>query len=193
MPSLKNLRKAKGGGKPSLATLGKPKANGKPSLAVLGKRKKIATPPPKMVKEDINNGGVWFHNAVVEGEMAIDKDGIGRYWGYVDVTNGDKTYTFHNKHGSWLADMGEGRMGEPAYVARLLGTNMSQVAMFYSLRDRFDAQLRKEKYKSSAQRRAALEEQRKREAAAKRKPAAKKAATKTTTKKAISLAGLGKK
>ena len=49
---------------------------------------------PKKSKLDFHRGGIRYHN-------------VQQYEGYwtVDVSNGDITYTFHNRCGSWMHDI----------------------------------------------------------------------------------------
>lgn len=85
-----------------------------------------ATQRPATSPHDFQLAGVRFHNA-------RQQDG---HW-LVDVSNGDATYTLHNRYGSWLHDIdGEGRMAEPVRVARALGTGMSQLEVSQALGER---------------------------------------------------------
>jgi hypothetical protein len=200
--SLKGLAKTNGKApvKPSLASLtkGKPASKPKPSL-----RKLVTTEPVVMerpyqepkprVKEDFRIGGVLFSGAEVLGEItAGHKDGTFRPFGSVDVTNGDQTYTLHNRHGSWMHDVwGTNQMAEPARVAMWLGLqNMGQMQMAQALGRRFELELKKQGVPTTHQQRLKLEEQ----AAAARKRAAKKPPAKETTKMPgkITLKGLKK-
>lgn len=143
--SLKRL--ATGNGKP-----------GKPSLAGL-KKKPL---PQKQTKEDFYSGGLLYWNATVtngvkEIEIAFEPKPV-RPVGTVDVSNGDQTYTFHNRYGSWMADVGEGRMAELARVANMLGTNMGQVEMYHHVRDRFEAELKVKGYLTIEQQQRKIEE-----------------------------------
>jgi hypothetical protein len=69
-----------------------------------------------------------------------------RPYGTVDVTNGDQTYTLHNRYGSWMHDVwnGNGAAAEPARVAAWLGIIMSQAEMGQKLTQRFEAELKKQ-------------------------------------------------
>jgi hypothetical protein len=118
------------------------------SLAELRKRKQAVKPPrssglaalreskqrtPKRSKDDFHRAGVRFHN-------------VQQYDGYwtVDVSNGDKTFTLHNKHGAWYHDV-QGRdryMVEPVTVARALGTDMSQLEITQSVIHRLELELK---------------------------------------------------
>jgi hypothetical protein len=74
-----------------------------------------ATAKPVASPHDFSIAGLRVHNARQENGA----------W-YVDLSNGDRTATLHNRHGSWMADVAEGRMAEPVRVARALGiTSMS--------------------------------------------------------------------
>jgi hypothetical protein len=214
-------RKAKA--KPKLSLKGLAKTNGKapakPSLAALSKGKPTqVTPKPKpslrrlvtseplvmerphqepkpRVKEDFRVGGVLFSGAEILGELTSGmKDGMFRPYGSVDVTNGDQTYTLHNRYGSWMHDVwnAEGRMAEPARVAVWLGLeNMSQLHMSQALSRRFEAELKKQGVPTTHQQRIRIEEA----AAAARKRSAKPTTTKATTTvspKKLSLKGLKK-
>lgn len=188
--SLKGLAKTNGKApvKPSLASLtrGKPsQTKPKPSL-----RKLVTTQPVVMerphqepkprVKEDFRVGGVLFSGAEILGQLSAGhRDGITRPFGTVDVTNGDQTYTLHNRYGSWMHDVwGTANMAEPARVAAWLGINMSQLDICQLLGKRFEAEMKKQGVPTPHQQRLKLDEQ----AAAARKRATKRA-TKPTTEK----------
>jgi hypothetical protein len=190
--SLKGLAKTNGKApvKPSLASLskGKPQTTPKPKLSL---RKLVTTEPVVMerpyqepkprVKEDFRIGGVLFSGAEILGEItAGHRDGTFRPFGSVDVTNGDQTYTLHNRHGSWMHDVwGTNQMAEPARVAMWLGLhNMGQMQMAQALGRRFELELKKQGVPTTHQQRLKLEEQ----AAAARKRAAKHAAKPTIPK-----------
>jgi hypothetical protein len=76
----------------------------------------------KLAKEsatrDFTISGLRYGNVVQE-------DG---YW-MIDVSNNDISFTMHNRYGSWMHNVAdrEGYMKEPAWVARALGTSVSQV------------------------------------------------------------------
>ena len=105
-----------------------PSSNG---LAALRAKKQASK--AKASKLDFHRAGIRFHN-------------VQQYNGYwtVDVSNGDKTYTFNNRCGSWMHNVEgrEGWMAEPARVARALGTDMSQVEMSQSIMHRLELELR---------------------------------------------------
>jgi hypothetical protein len=166
---------------------GKAKTNGvapvKPSLAALSKGKPTqVTPKPKptlrslvttepvvmerphqepkeRVKEDFRVGGVLFSGAEVTDKVSVGhRDGTFRSVGTVDVTNGDQTYTLHNRYGSWMHDVwGTANMAEPARVAAWLGINMSQLDMCQLLTKRFEAELKKQGIPNKQQQRAKIE------------------------------------
>jgi hypothetical protein len=212
------IRKAKPKGKLSLLG-GKAKDNGKapvkPSLASLSKGEPTPTKPslktltgvkhvdterpyqePKpRVKEDFRVDGVLFSGAEITGQFTAGyRDGMFRPIGTVDVTNGDLTFTMHNRYGSWMHDVwrGGGVMAEPARVAAWLGVHsMSQAAMSSALSRRFEAELKKQGVLTTHQQRARVDaaaaEARKRPA----KPTTTKETPKVTSGK-ISLKGLKK-
>ena len=83
--------------------------------------------PKPRVKEDFRVGGILFSGAEIGGQLitAGYKDGMYRTYGSVDVTNGDLTYTLHNRCGSWMHDMWDSSMmAEPARVAYWLGIDV---------------------------------------------------------------------
>ena len=83
-------------------------------------------------KHDFSIAGVKYHNVQ-------QMDG---YW-TIDMTNGDRTYTLHNRHGAWYHDTGhEGRMAEPVRVGRALGISDSQLDISQTLQLRLDRELR---------------------------------------------------
>jgi hypothetical protein len=153
--------------KPSLAALakGEPKENKKVSLgAALGIKVPVFSRPhqePKpRRKEDFSVNAVLFSGAEVTGEAVSGyRDGMTRPVGTVDVTNGDQTYTLHNRYGSWMHDVwnGNGSMAEPARVASWLGITMTQLEMAKALSMRFDAELKKQGILNLHQQRARLE------------------------------------
>jgi len=110
------------------------------------KQPEPAPAPPKTLAElkrakqakrsarlDFRRGGVKYHNV-----QQVDG-----YW-MIDVTNGDKTFTLHNRHGAWYHDVvdGHGRMAEPVRVARALGTDLTQLAITQALMARLDRELK---------------------------------------------------
>jgi hypothetical protein len=189
--------------KPTLAALakGKPQPEPKPKVtlgAALGVKPPVEERPhqePKpRVKEDFRVDGILFSGAEITDRTTLGyRDGVYRTIGTVDVTNGDQTYTFHNRYGSWMHDVwhGGGMMFEPARVAAMLNINMSQVDMARALSRRFEAEMKKQGILTAAQQRAHAEakaaEARKRS----RKPI--EETTEVTPKKKISLRGVGKK
>src|SRR3954447_19090495 len=164
-PSLKGLAKTNGEApvKPSLASLTK----GKSTKVTL--RKLVTTEPVVMerpyqepkprVKEDFRVGGVLFSGAEITDRVSVGhRDGTFRSVGTVDVTNGDQTYTLHNRYGSWMHDVwGTANMAEPARVAAWLGINMSQLDMCQLLTKRFEAELKKQGIPNKQQQRAKIE------------------------------------
>lgn len=117
--------------KPSLAELRERKQQQKPQkgLATLRKRKQME----QSGKRDFSIYGVRYHNP----------QQVGGYW-TIDVTNGDDTFTLHNRHGCWMYSLPEnnGRMKEPVAVARMLGINMGQVEMAQNLTERLEREQR---------------------------------------------------
>ena len=131
------------------------KKPGKPSLAGL----KTKPLPKKQTKQDFYAGGLLYWDATITGEASKGMhDGVTRPIGTVSVSNGDQTYVFHNRYGSWMADVGA-MMAEPARVANLLGTNMGQIEMYQNIKDRFEAELKVKGILTTEQQRAAVEEQ----------------------------------
>jgi hypothetical protein len=185
--------------KPSLASLakGEPTPKPKPTLRALVtttpvvEERPYQEPKPR-VKEDFRANGVLFSGAEITGAVTAGyRDGVSRPIGTVDITNGDMTYTMHNRYGSWMHDVwnGEGRMAEPARIAHVLGINMSQAQVSSALSRRFEAELKKQGVLTTHQQRAKLDaaaaDARKRT----RQPS--KETTKVTSKP--SLRGLGAK
>jgi hypothetical protein len=84
-------------------------------------------------KLDINVAGVKYHNV----------QQMNGYW-TVDMTNGDRSFTLHNRHGAWFHDLahGEGRMAEPVNVGRALGISDSQLDISMTLQTRLERELR---------------------------------------------------
>lgn len=90
----------------------KPKA-AKGALAVLRERKQAKSKPLATIrnrsKNDFVSNGIRYHNVVIEGESKN-----GEPYGYVDVSTGDITRTFHNRFRSWFTNVNdEGNMKEP--------------------------------------------------------------------------------
>jgi len=86
-------------------------------------------------KHDFIIDGIRYHNARI-----IDL--APRVWGTIDVSNGDKTYRFNNQYGSWLHDLGDNRLAEPAAVARAMGTSLTQYDLANTLQNRWYAELK---------------------------------------------------
>ena len=181
--------------KPSLKALAK--TNGrepsKPSLRSLVTTEPVVMErpyqePKPRVKEDFRVAGVLFSGAEITGAQTVGyRDGMSRATGTVDITNGDQTYTLHNRNGSWMHDVwGNNRMAEPALVARWLGIEMSQIEVSRALSRRFEAEMKKQGVLTTHQQRAKLDAEA--TAARKRKPTPKE----TTSVKKISLKGLKK-
>jgi hypothetical protein len=200
-PSLKRLASTNGKApaKPSLAALPKGQPKPKRTLRALVTTEPVVMErpyqePKERVKEDFRVGGVLFSGAeIVDRVSSGHRDGIYRTYGTVDVTNGDQTYTFHNRYGSWMHNVwGTSQMAEPARVAVWLGLqNMGQLDMSRALSRRFELEMKKQGVPTPHQQRVKLDE----EAAAARKRSAKPAAKETTTvapKKKLTLKGLKK-
>ena len=146
--------------------------------------------PKPRVKEDFRVGGLLYSGAEVLGEItAGHRDGITRPYGSVDVTNGDITFTFHNRFGSWMHDVWEGGgvMAEPARVIEWLGVDVHHVDLQHAMTRRFEAELKKQGILTPHQQRAKLDADAA-EARKKTKPPAKE--TKVSGK--ITLKGLKK-
>ena len=203
-PSLAAITKGKptdleGAMRVTLAALVKDDPAKKVSLAAaLGLKPPVSERPyqaPKpRVAEDFRSGGVLFSGAEITGETTRGyKAGMSRAYGTVDITNGDQTYTMHNRNGSWMHDVweGGGKMAEPARVAQWLGIDMSQIDISRALTRRFEAEMKKQGVLTTHQQRVKLDEQ----ATLTRKRAAKKPPAKetTTVPKKITLKGLGSK
>lgn len=94
---------------------------------------KRAKQAKRSARLDFRRGGVKYHNV-----QRVDA-----YW-TVDVTNGDKTYTLHNKHGAWFYSRPEraGYLAEPVVVARALGTDLTQLAISQALTSRLERELK---------------------------------------------------
>lgn len=199
-PTLKGLAKDNGKApvRPSLASLAKGKPVVKPKVK-LGAALGVKQPPPERPyqepkprhKDDFRVGGVLFSGAEMTGESSKGyRDGMFRPVGTVDITNGDQTYTFHNRYGSWMHDMWTGnQMAEPARVAAWLGVQMSQLEVSRALSKRFELALKAKGIPNTHQQRIALEEKAKlaRKRTAKQPPKE----TSNMTKK-LSLKGLKK-
>ena len=89
--------------KGALAALAKKKKRG-PALAGLRAKRQMSS------QQDFRDGGITYHNCRIKPERLND-----RPWGTVDVSNGDITFTFHNRHGAWFHDVPgkDGYMKEP--------------------------------------------------------------------------------
>lgn len=112
-----------------------------PALAGLAKARAMSS------KLDFISGGIRYHNARIYGETAQ-----GRPWGTVDVTNGDKTYTFHNKHSSWFYDI----PGQAGYKKE-----PSSFEIATNLQRRFDIELKSRGILTLSEKRAKWEEEEK--------------------------------
>lgn len=140
----------------------KKQTNNKPkpkSLAELRKAKlKQAARSSKL---DFHRGGIRYHNVRQ----------MNGYW-YIDVSNGDKTYALHNRCGAWMHDVEgrEGWMKEPAWVARALGTDVSQLEIGQALIHRLELELRERGILTPEQQRRKNEEEAKAKKRAKRQP-----------------------
>jgi hypothetical protein len=89
-------------------------------------------------KLDFTVDGMHYHDARIHNHDV-------RPWGTVQVSTGDFTFEFHNRFGSWMHDLDQnGRMAEPAAVARHMGTSASQLEVCQSLTERFYRQLKAE-------------------------------------------------
>ena len=121
---------------------------------------KRAKQAKKSARLDFRRGGVKYHNV-----RSVDG-----YW-LIDVTNGDRTFTLHNRNGAWYHDLvdGHGRMAEPVNVARALGTDLTQLAISQALMARLDRELKDRGIPTREQ----LLRQREEEAAAARRKARK--------------------
>jgi hypothetical protein len=103
----------------------------KPDNSIAGIRaRKLAA---ASAKRDFTRGGLRYHNVVQENG----------YW-KIDVSNNDKSFTLHNRYGSWMHSVPEreGWMKEPAWVALALGTSVSQIDMALALIDRVEIEMR---------------------------------------------------
>lgn len=181
-PSLKGLAKTNG------TTKAKPTLRALVTTAPAPIERPYQEPKPR-VKEDFRIAGVLFSGAEITGEVYTGhRQGMFRPVGSVDVTNGDQTYTLHNRNGSWMHDVyGGNTMAEPALVATWLGIDMSQIEMARALSRRFEAELKKQGVLTVTQQRARLEA----EAAEARKRKAVKPAPKPVAKRKPSLKALG--
>jgi hypothetical protein len=120
--------------KPTLAQLRARKQEQKASNGFEALRaRKRSQKKGKKSKNDFAIGGVRFHN--VRPEYG--------YW-KIDISNGDLTFTMHNRHGSWMHDVigHAGWMAEPARVAKALGTNMGQLETSQALSRRLELEFR---------------------------------------------------
>lgn len=171
------VTKLGGGKKVSLKGLARDNGKKPGKLAGLNKPKPL---PKKQSKRDFYHNGVLFWNAKILGEITKGyRDGVSRPFGSVDVSNGDKTFTLHNRYGSWMADIRAGEvMAESARVAKALGINMSQAEMSRALATRFEAELKEQGVPTVHQQRVRVEEAAK---IARARTAAKQARSKNNT------------
>ena len=89
-------------------------------------------------KLDFIIDGIKYHDARIHNHDV-------RPWGTVKVSTGDHTFEFHNRFGSWMHDLDQnGRMAEPAAVARHMGTSATQLEVAQALTERFYKQLKAE-------------------------------------------------
>jgi hypothetical protein len=87
---------------------------------------------------DFTVEGIRYHDARI-----LNRDG--RAWGEVSISTGDFTFVFHNRFGSWMHDLDQnGRMAEPAAIARKMGTSASQLEVCQALTERWYKQLKAE-------------------------------------------------
>ena len=98
-------------------------------LSALRKQRKMSS------KLDFTLNGIRYHNAHIHNREE-------RPWGTVSVSNGDLTFVFHNRYGSWMSDLDGGRMAEPAKVAHAMGTNATQLEVALALTKRYYAELK---------------------------------------------------
>jgi hypothetical protein len=121
--SLRELRERKQAERQKQAD---PRTNG---LAAL-RKSKLAKQSSKL---DFTQGGLRYHNVQQQNG-----------WWTVDVSNNDRTYTLHNRHGAWFHNVEghEGRMVEPVRVARALGTNVGQLEISQALIERLERELK---------------------------------------------------
>jgi hypothetical protein len=101
---------------------------------------------------DFTFDGIRFHTARVLGRV------YDQPWGTVQISNGDVTYTAHNRYGSWMIAIGDvldynGAFKEPAALDW-----GSQVEVCSALNRRFDAELKSRGIKTAAEMRAEQEE-----------------------------------
>jgi hypothetical protein len=197
-PSLKRLAKTNGSApvKPSLASLTKGEPH-KPSLRGLVTTEPIVMErpyqePKPRVKEDFRVGGILYSGAEITDKVTVGyRDGMFRTVGTVDITNGDQTYTMHNRYGSWMHNVwGTNRMAEPALVAKWLGIEGASVEVSHALTRRFEAEMKKQGIPTTHQQRAQLDAQAL--AARKRTKPPAEETTEVTPKKKLSLKGLKK-
>lgn len=130
----------------------KAKSNGKAPAGALkkGALGKVRQQRLLSVEGDFKDNGLVYHNAHFQGRTAS-----GRPYGVVDVSNGDKTFTFHNRFGSWFHDVDEGKMKEA-----------KSFEITARLQARFDKELKLQGIKTAAE--LAEEERKKAEAQKKR-------------------------
>jgi len=89
-------------------------------------------------KLDFSVDGISYHDARIHNPEE-------RPWGTVKISTGDVTFEFHNRFGSWMHNVNQdGRMAEPAAVARAMGTSASQLEVCQALTERYYKQLKAE-------------------------------------------------
>lgn len=98
-------------------------------LSALRQQRKMSS------KHDFTLDGIRYHNAHIHNKQE-------RPWGTISVSNGDMTFEFHNRYGSWMCNLDGGRhMAEPAAVARAMGTHATQLEVAQALTARYYAEL----------------------------------------------------
>ena len=98
-------------------------------LSALRKQRKMSS------KLDFTLDGIRYHNAHIHNREE-------RPWGSVSVTNGDMTFIFHNRYGSWMCNIDGSLMAEPAKIARAMGTHATQLEVAQALTARYYAELK---------------------------------------------------
>jgi hypothetical protein len=107
------------------------KAARKGGLSALRAQKNMSS------KHDFTLDGIRYH------DVHVYNGGDVRPWGTVHISNGDMSFKLHNRYGSWMCDVDhDGRMAEPAAVARALGVNLSQLEVAQALTARWYAELK---------------------------------------------------
>jgi len=162
LAALKSKPKNKSTG---LATL-KGKSNKKPT-GLAGLKKKKEQSMKLIAKQDFVREGVRFSNCQFCGPGTMDPicygGAPGAFWS-VDVTNGDKTITCHNRWGAWLSG-GLDRDGEllPGYNKRRPGGSDLLAWVAAGCRDRYMEELKARKLPDINKLRVINEEQAKQE------------------------------